>query len=124
MSKWLDRARREISEKGDRHAAKRDVRILTAALAAPQPPFLQKNEALDPQVADDPILSVEQWYPEFHRYHLAVVAEASDFDYGWIRQNRPDLYRQIKNKENEIDVLETARLSEVVAIMREWRGEP
>jgi hypothetical protein len=74
-----------------------------------------------PEPDDDPLLRVEQWYPEFHRLHMAVVAETPDFDYGWLRQHRPDLYQRIKDKENAIDALETVRLSEIMAIMTEWR---
>jgi hypothetical protein len=54
---------------------------------------------------EDPILSVGQWYPEFHRFHMAVVHETPDFDYCWLRGAKPDLYRAIKAKENEIDAL-------------------
>ena len=70
---------------------------------------------------DDPILDPEQWYPQFKDFHHKVIAETPDFDYGWIRQNRSELYRHIKTKENQIDALGTARLSEVLAIMRDWR---
>jgi hypothetical protein len=71
--------------------------------------------------ADEPILSVEQWYPEFHRFHMAVVNQTPGFDYGWVRHNRPDLYRRIRVKEDEIDALSGARLSHVMALLREWR---
>jgi hypothetical protein len=70
---------------------------------------------------DDPILLAEEWYPEFHRFHMAVVNETPDFDYGWVRMNRPDLYRRIKVKEAEIDALGAAQLSQVMALLREWR---
>jgi hypothetical protein len=71
--------------------------------------------------ADEPILSVAQWYPEFHRFHMAVVNETPGFDYGWVRHNRPDLYRRIRVKEDEIDALGVARLSQVMELLRQWR---
>jgi hypothetical protein len=94
----------------DREAAKRIAARELASMATNRP-----------ERADDPILSVEQWYPEFHRFHTTVVAETPDFDYGWLSHNRPDLYRQIKAKEDQIDGLDAPRLSKVMAVMREWR---
>jgi len=82
---------------------------------------LSKEATAETEIVDDPVLSPEQWYPEFHRFHMAVIAETPDFDYGWLRRNRLVLYRQIKAKENEIDALGSARLSNVMALMREWR---
>ena len=80
------------------------------------------NMAADrPAPTSDQVLSLEQWYPEFHRFHMAVVVETPDFDYGWIRQNRLELYQRIKAKENQIDALGAARLSQVMALLREWR---
>jgi hypothetical protein len=70
---------------------------------------------------DDPLLSPEQWYPSFREFHHAVVRETTDFDCGELRERKPDLHRQIKCKESEIDALGTARLSEIMALMREWR---
>lgn len=70
---------------------------------------------------DDPILTLDQWYPEFRAFHHHVVDETPDLDFIWLRQNRPDLYRAIKVKESEIDALQSTRLSEVMAIMRAWR---
>jgi hypothetical protein len=95
----------------DREEAKRIAARELASMAA--------NSS---EPADDPILSVEQWYPEFHRFHMAVVGETPDFDYCWLRDVRPDLCHLIKAKEDQIDALGTARLSEVMTIMREWRG--
>jgi hypothetical protein len=92
------------------------ARIATVAVASPQ------NMAGDRSAqATDPLLSVEQWYPEFHRFHMAVIAETPDFDYGWLRRNRLVLYQEIKAAENEIDALGSARLSNVIALMRQWR---
>jgi hypothetical protein len=82
---------------------------------------LRQGWQAEEESADDPILLVEEWYPEFHRFHMAVVHETSDFDYGWVRQNRPDLYGRIKVKEDEIDALGATRLSQVMALLREWR---
>src|SRR5262245_19093080 len=87
-------------------------------IAARVPVFNTENT---PEPANDPILSVEQWYPEFHRFHIAVIAETPDFDFGWVRENRPEIYRAIKAKENEIDALGAAQLSHVMVLLREWR---
>ena len=70
---------------------------------------------------DDPVLPVEAWYLGFKELHRKVISESPNFDYGWLRANRPDLYRAIRGKENGLDALQEARLSEVMAIMREWR---
>jgi len=71
---------------------------------------------------EDPILTTEQWIPYFRDLHHKVIKETPDFDYGWLQVNRLDVYRAIKAKENELDALQEARLSEAMAIMREWRG--
>jgi hypothetical protein len=67
------------------------------------------------------MLSVEDWYSPFQKFCREVYAETPDFNCLWLKENRVDLYRRIKDKENEIDALKAARLSEVMAIMREWR---
>jgi len=71
---------------------------------------------------EDPTLSREQWYPQFRDFHHKVIKETPDFDYCWLRANRPDLYQLIKTKEEDLDALGDAKLSQVMAIMREWRG--
>jgi len=70
---------------------------------------------------EDPILTPEIWIPHFRDFHHRVIAETADFDYGWLRTNRPDLYQHIKTKENELDGLQEARLSQVMEMMRQWR---
>lgn len=70
---------------------------------------------------DDPLLTPEQWYPEFHRFHVHVCHEIPDFDRLWVKQHRSHLYQKIKSLENQIDALGEAKLSEVMVIMREWR---
>jgi len=70
---------------------------------------------------DDPILPAGQWYSEFHRFHVQIAQENPDFDRLWLKQYRPDLYQAIRAKENEIDALQEAKLSQVVAIMGQWR---
>lgn len=72
-------------------------------------------------VQDDPVLDPGQWYPEFHRLHMQAVHETPDFDYAWVRRNRPELYREIKAIEDRIDTLQQARLSEIVGIITQWR---
>jgi hypothetical protein len=52
---------------------------------------------------------------------MAVVDDTPDFDYGWLRQNRLELYRQIVARENQIDGLGKTRLSRVMALLRDWR---
>ena len=76
----------------------------------------------EPIPLDDPIISVDAWYPTFHQMHVAVVAESPDFDYRELKHQNLELYSQIKAAEARIDALEDARLSEVMAIMTEWRG--
>jgi hypothetical protein len=70
---------------------------------------------------DDPVLLPDQWYPHFREFHHKVVSETRDFDYGELRKRQPNLYSRIKDKENEIDAFETGRLSDVIAVMRDWR---
>ena len=84
----------------------------------------QATQKPDFQVSgeDDPILPVEAWFLVFKEFHQKVVHESSDFDYAWLKDNRPDLYRDLKTKEVELDALKDAQLSEVMAIIREWRG--
>jgi len=69
---------------------------------------------------EDPTLTPDQWYPEFHRFHVQVVQETPNLDWQWLREQRPDLYMAIRAKENELDALGDARLSEVMTILREW----
>jgi len=70
---------------------------------------------------DDPILTPGQWYREFHRFHVQVVQETPDLDWKWLREQRPELFQAIRDKEDELDRLGDARLSEVMAIIGEWR---
>ena len=91
----------------------------TASVAANRPAAIP-NPA--PSLPDDPIISIDAWYPTFHQMHVAVVAESPDFDYRELKHQNLELYSQIKAAEARIDALEDARLSEVMAIMTEWRG--
>ncbi len=70
---------------------------------------------------DDPILPVEAWFPVFKELHRKVIAENRNFDFGWLRCTRPDLFQAIRGKESELDGLGPAPLSHVMAIMRQWR---
>jgi len=72
-------------------------------------------------MGDDPILTPHQWYPHFRDFHHKVIAESPGLDYGRLREHWPDLHQAISAKENELDALGSARLSEVMAIIREWR---
>ena len=74
-----------------------------------------KHEAREYTV-DDPVLSLREWYPILHRLHMNVVAETKDFDYGWIKKHRPELYRRVKELENQIDAMEHAQLSAVISV--------
>jgi hypothetical protein len=67
---------------------------------------------------DDPILTADQWLPHFRELHDAVIPE---FDYEWLKKQRPDVYASIKAKERELDQLAEARLSQIMEIMTEWR---
>ena len=79
------------------------------------------EEELNGLEQNDPILNPELWYPPFRDFHQKVVAQTPDFDYGWVHQNRLELYRRIKAKEDEIDALGAAQMSRVMALLREWR---
>lgn len=70
---------------------------------------------------DDPVVSFVQWYLIFHELHVKVVHETPNFDYLALKEQNPELYREIKTKENELDVLGDARLSEVMSLVRQWR---
>ena len=72
-------------------------------------------------IEEDLILVPEQWIPHFRDLHHKVIKETPDFDYGWLQANIPDVYRAIKAKEQELDSLRGARLSQVMGIMRQWR---
>ncbi len=70
---------------------------------------------------EDPILTPQQWYLEFHRFHVEVGRSTPDLDWGWLRKDRPELYAAIKAIEDTIDGLGDARLSDVLSFMRRWR---
>lgn len=70
---------------------------------------------------DDPILTPEQWWPEFHRFHVGVVRETLSLDWGWLRGHRPELFQSILDTEAELDRLGDTRLSEVMQVMGKWR---
>src|SRR5262245_50243203 len=93
-------------------------RALSVATGAPSEAI---GEAVTstPDPTDDPLLALGDWYPEFRRFHIAVVRETPNFDYASLRlQDRP-LYEDIKTKEAAIDALGHARLSEIMVIMRD-----
>ena len=93
-----------------------EVRVLIQELRQHKAAIL---EALNQD--DDPILTPDQWYREFHRLHVQVVQETPDLDWAWLRECRPELLQSIRDKEAELDALGDARLSEVMAIMGQWR---
>ena len=102
------------------------ARIATVAVANPQSHVtdfrLKPNETPRGLVPlDDPIVSPEHWYPSFREFHHNVVRESPDFDYGELREHNPNVYPRLKAKEDEIDALGAARLSQVMALLREWR---
>jgi len=70
---------------------------------------------------DDPIVPVAAWYPVFKELHRKVITETPNFDYLWLKEHRPDLYQDLKARENELDSLQEAKLSEVMGTMQEWR---
>ena len=75
----------------------------------------QKEEVKSILIEEDPILTPKQWYPDFRDFHHKVIAETPNFDYLWLKEHRPDPYQAIKAKENELDAIQEARLSEVLA---------
>jgi hypothetical protein len=71
---------------------------------------------------DDPLLTVETWFPIFHQFHAKVIAETQGFDYRWLKEHRPELHRQIKAVECHIDSFQHARLSAIMTAMHDWRA--
>ena len=69
----------------------------------------------------DPIISPREWYSDFHRFHERLVLRARISTAGFSRRPISPLYGEIKNLEDQIDALGPARLSEVMAMLREWR---
>lgn len=69
----------------------------------------------------DPVLSVDAWFPVFSVYVHQVIDQSKNFDLGWVRENRQELYCALKNKEAEIDALQEAQLSTVMALVQQWR---
>ncbi len=81
----------------------------------------RREEVISTLAEDDPALAPEHWYPYFRDLHHKVIEETPNFDYLWLKEHRPDLYQTIKVKEDELDALQEAKLSEVMAIVRQWR---
>ena len=71
---------------------------------------------------DDPILTPEQWYRDFHAFHAQVVRDTPNLDWGWVREHRPELFKAIKAKEDELEALGNARFSVVMGLLNDWRG--
>ena len=68
----------------------------------------------------DPIVSPREWYSDFHRFHERLVLRVRISTASFSR--RPiSGFTGIKNLEDQIDALGPARLSEVMAMLREWR---
>lgn len=83
-----------------------------------RPAWVQK---LQNDETEDPVVPVEVWVPEFHELHRRVVRETPDFDYAWLRNERPDLHKAIGAIRDEIDTLGPAPLSKVTELMSRWR---
>jgi len=82
-----------------------------------------KQEVLEALTQEDPLLSVDQWQPIFLDYHLKVTRQVADSDiWGWSRIERPELYRELKAAESDIDNLSesSVHLSEVMKAIRRW----
>ena len=75
------------------------------------------------EAEDDPVLSVDAWLPIFLDYHRKVTRQVADSDiWGWSRIERPELYKQLKAAESDIDNLSesSVHLSEVMKAIRRW----
>ena len=83
--------------------------------------ILVEEEVKSIGIEEDPILTPNQWYPDFRDFHHKVIAETPRFDYLWLKEHRPDQYQAIRAKESELDAIQEARLSVVMAIIRQWR---
>ena len=69
----------------------------------------------------DPIVTPDIMMDEFHRLQgLIIGSELKDFDYGWLRANRLDLYGSIKAKEAAMEATEGQPLSTLLGTIREW----
>lgn len=72
-------------------------------------------------IKDDPIVSREQWEPEFWGYRDVVLNRSQNFDPEWLQANDPGLYYAIRSAEDRIDALDNVPLSKVMEIAGEWR---
>jgi len=70
---------------------------------------------------DDPIVSREQWEPEFRGYRDIVLNRSPGFDPKWLQANDPSLNYEIRLAEDRIDGLDNVPLSKVMELVGEWR---
>ena len=101
-------------------------------IAAPQEPDREtkalldelrqhKAEVIEALIQEDPIVTQDIMMEEFRRCQSRILgSELKDFDYGWLRQNRRDLYGDIKAKEAEMEATEDRPLSILLTLIREW----
>ena len=69
----------------------------------------------------DPLVTRDIMMEEFHRLQGKILgSELREFDYGWLRENRRDLYGSIKAIEAEMEGAEGRPLSVLLKSIREW----
>ena len=80
-----------------------------------------KGEVLEALTEEDPLVTQDIMMEEFRRLQKRIIgSELGGFDYGWIRENRRDLYGSIKAKEAEMEATEGQSLSTLLGTIREW----
>jgi len=75
------------------------------------------------EAEDDPVLSVDEWLPIFLDYHRKVTRQVADSDiWSWSRIKRPELYKELKAAESDIDNLSKSpvHLSKIMKAIRRW----
>jgi hypothetical protein len=71
------------------------------------------------RIDDDPALPQEVWLPVFHEWRCKLAPYPPD--YIFLCEHKPEHYRKLKQIEQRVNGLREARLSEVLAAVREWR---
>ena len=82
-----------------------------------------REEVLEALAQEDPVLSVDVWLPEYLTFRKEVYRQVKDTNiWGYARTEKPELYIELKKAEARIDNLSSARLSEVMELLRQWQG--
>jgi len=75
------------------------------------------------EAEDDPILSVDEWLPEYLAFRKKVYQQVKDANiWGYARTEKPELYAKLRAAEAKLDGPSDARLSEVMELLGQWRA--